>query len=152
HFRVNAVEGNIVADLSAEEGLVGSVDDGNRRLLGCFRDFLGNDVIHPLVLLHPLFGGVAGGGGGVLVVVRQVAYNAAAAEDEQQNQQGNLLFGKVQAGFAVVGQLHPVGDGLHEGQENGQQYGLNGEHEQILENLGHGQYIALSTHHYLIVQ
>ena len=51
-----------------------------------------------------------------------------------------------------VGQAHPVGNGLHHGQKQGQHHGLNGEHEQVLENVGHGEHIELAAHHELVVE
>ena len=152
HRRVHGVEGDLIGGIAAQEVLVGGVDDGHRRVIGGVPPVFQDDVVHFLILFHPLRSGVPGGDGGGLVVVGQVSHHTAAAEDEQCSQQGHLLFLELQALFAVVGQLHPVGNGLHKGQENGQHHRLNGEHEQILQNPGNGEHIALIPQNHLIVQ
>ena len=112
---------------------------------------MGQDLSHLGVLLIPLLGRIFGGKRGGFVVVAQVAEDAADAHDQEHRQGGNLLAGEFQLVFGVaagIGKAQAGGNGQHDGEKQGQQEALNGEHEDVLDNAGHGKQecILLAAH------
>ena len=145
------VVGNGVGHFPAQEGLFRILDDGDGNAVDVIA-FCFDIQIHGFVFLDPFLGGVAGGEGSGVIVIEQVSRNTTAAENEQGKQQRELSFGELQTGFRVVSQLQLVGDGLHDRQEQRQHHRFDGEHEEVLDDLGYGQHIAGAAHHQFIVE
>ena len=145
----DGVVGHGVGHLFAQEGLLRVLDDGHAGLVP--PGALGNNAVHLLVLLHHLLGRVILRQGVVFIVVAQISRHAAAAQREQHRQCYDLLLIEFQGFLGVthaVGQAEAVGDGQHHAQKQRQQYGLNGEHENVLDHAGddHGEGVLFAVH------
>ena len=100
-----------------------------------------------------LLGGEVLGDGVVAVIVVQVANNAGSTHHEQAHHQHNLLAPDFQPLALVVEHSIPVQDGSQEGEEEGQQDRFDGEHEQVLQDVGNLEHhIRLAQDHLVIQQ
>ena len=96
-------------------------------------------------------GEVLGDGVGAVVVV-QVTHHAGHTDGKQHHQQGNLLAPDFQALALVVNHAVAVQNRGQDGQEDGQQYRFDGEHKQVLGNLGNLEHHIGLAHDHLVVQ